>query len=922
MNTASTARGVSPWPFSTVRCGVLATLCLASLILSAGLLTSCGGEVGGERLAGRLIEEDPQILLPRDDLFVAEPTFTWTFRSAQERAQWRIDVGTDESLGDASSNDLSQDGWRLAPQEGVVRLMREGAFVGDELHELKVELKGLAGGRLTLFWAGPGERFDDERSVEGSAIRGAVPAARRFDLAGHRLWGGPVERLRLEVRGLATPIELLAARGSRRVLQAEVLASRLHKSWKIDIDADVRNAWLALPGVDIERSFEVAERQTLRVSYALEAAVQQDIDFAVMELGPDGETELWRESLSPKQAGRWHEARIDLAALAGRQVTLRFATFSAETPDLARGLPVWANPELLEEAQGEAELPNVILISLDTLRSDRMSGYGHDRPTTPNIDRWAERSAVLFENAVAQAPWTLPSHASMFTGLEALRHDVNHFGEAPETLEMLAETLRGAGYTTAAITGGGYLRPQFGFAQGFDTFHYWPSILAEQEFAVGSDRLSQWLREHRSRQFFLLFHTYEIHFPFRKRQPFFDRFHEGEPDDQVRGEIGLRARPMEPGDVHWQHDYFVVTLPSGEEAEHLNDQEKQLLRTMYDSGIAYVDEQLGHLFAELEQLGLDENTLVIITSDHGEALAEGDRGGHNYLYDWNVLIPLIVAFPDGFGAGRRVEEQVRSIDIVPTVLETLGLQPSRALDGVSLRPLVDGGAGPEEAWTYASSANFGLGLRHRNQVKYIFDNTAWTPYLGEDELYDLRRDPDELNDASENDPAAAERLRSRVRRAMDEQHEGLRLEIRHDGEEGVLRGRLKGAWAHHSRVKASDTTCDCLRWDRGARFALEPGQSAALYFEAIAGASVGLEATFERQGQAVAKLDESIGLEEIENPIVMAFERNGWNRSEGGAAPDIGFRLWNAGQRPKARAPGPSDRETLEQLEALGYIDP
>ncbi|MEO1366164.1 MAG: sulfatase-like hydrolase/transferase, partial [Acidobacteriota bacterium] len=450
-------------------------------------------------------------------------------------------------------------------------------------------------------------------------------------------------------------------------------------------------------------------------------------------------------------------------------------------------------------------------------------------------------------------------------------------------------------------------------------------ILAERELHDGAERLFEWLDENHSRRFFLFFHTYEVHFPYRRRQPYFDQFRAGTSDAEIRGAIDLRARPMVAGDVRWQHDYFVVTLESGEEVEHLNDAEKELLRAMYDSGIAYVDAVLGELFAKLRRLGLDENTLVIVTSDHGEALGEGDRGGHNYLYDWNLMVPLIIAFPDGTGAGTRVEQQVRSIDVMPTVLDVLGLRTERPIDGVSLRALAADGvsdAVPPEAWSYASSANVGLSLRSRNQVKYIFSNTAFSGYLGDEQLYDLRRDPDELDDRSTADPEATARLRSRVRRAIDEQHGGLRLKISHGGAEGRLEGRLAGPWSQHARVKAAAVECQCVHWGPGgARFDLGPGQEITLFFEALTGADVGLQGRF--TGDAGATFDESFALDGFQGPSILHLEDGEWRRRGGTADPSsVAFTLWNAGEQPSVRAQPTQDQEVLEQLEALGYIDP
>ncbi|MEO1367642.1 MAG: sulfatase-like hydrolase/transferase, partial [Acidobacteriota bacterium] len=430
-------------------------LAAALPVLWLAALTACS-DGGSTRLAERLIADDPQHVLPRADLFDVETVFTWDFSTTADTERWSAT---------ADGSEITPGGWRLRPRDRAARIVHAAGWAADGVHRL--ELTGAAG-HVDLLWAGPGEEFAEERTLRGEVRRTPGGGTWTFDVAGHPAWRGQIERVRLDLVGSTETVDIRTLVASKLSVRGDALATRLASSWKIDLGAEVRNAWLALPDIDVERTVTVGPGHELRVSYGLEAAVQEPVEFAILD-GAGGE-ELWGETLSPTDADRWFEARVDLARFEGRSMELHFETRSRGLLDPARGFPVWANPEILEPAPESApELPNVIFVSLDTLRSDRMSTYGHSAPTTPNIDRWAERSAVVFENAVAQAPWTLPSHASMLTGLEALRHDINHFGEAPVSLEMLAETLRDAGYSTAAITGGGYLRPQFGFAQGFDS---------------------------------------------------------------------------------------------------------------------------------------------------------------------------------------------------------------------------------------------------------------------------------------------------------------------------------------------------------------------------------------------------------------------------------------------------------------------
>ncbi len=932
---------------------------LAVLGLALAVVLACGGDAGDPRssdavretLVERLIVEDPQVLLDRGKLFKKQPIFTWKLDSAAAIAPW-------QTRGLASAR-LGRGQWVLKAAGGDPRLVRPVKIDASELHLLEVTLSGLRKGKATIFWAKSGEEFSEEKSLTVAPPKGRRqrPFTLTFDLAGHRLWGGAVDRLRLDPTDSAEDtVALRSIRGLRRVADPERLTATLGRSWKIDLAADTRNALLTVPGVPLEHELDVGPGQRLQLSYGLEENVQQAVEFYVeATVDDDTPTVLLQETLTPAagDAGSWREATLDLSAYAGRRLRLKLETRSPELLDLARGFAAWANPEVLGPAT-EDELPNIILISLDTLRSDRLSAYGHHRETSPNLDRWAANSAVLFENVVVQAPWTLPSHASMFTGLEALRHDVNHYQEAPASLELLAETLRNAGYATAAITGGGYLRPRFGFAQGFDTFRYWPQILAERELADGSERLMRWLDAHHARRFFLFFHTYEIHFPHRRRQPYFDRFYGqgsgsagtaasgegpagdtsqpavdalqcGRAEGDIRGKLGMRARTQTPENPLWQHDYFTVETPAGDEVEHLNPAEKELIRTCYDSAIAYVDAQLGQLFERLETLGLDGRTLIILTSDHGEALGERDRAGHNYHEDYNIMVPLVIEFPDGLGAGQRIGQQVRSIDVVPTLLDALGLPTPQPVDGVSLLPLIRGEASavPDEAWTYASSANYGLGLRYRNQLKYIFNNTAWSRFLGQEALYNLRRDPDEEDDLAAQHSSTAE-LRAKAIQAIEAQHEGLRMRIRNSGG-GTLSGQLKYAWARHNKVKAADTSCRCLKLsaNRAVTFELEPDQETTLYFESIAGHRMGLAGRLELPGRGPAPFDETFDPNKIVDPVVFEHTADGWRRSSDDASGEasVAFRIWRQSQRAGQPVSEPVDARLQQQLEALGYVN-
>ena len=729
-------------------------------------------------------------------------------------------------------------------------------------------------------------------------------------------------------------MRILNMNGIQRQPRPEALASTLTESFKLDLRPEARNSWLAVPGTAIERSVELNTHPHLRFGYALEPNVLETIEFQIDAFDPESGEEiatLFERKLDPEnnQAGRWFDESVDLSRYANRRLGLRFSTSSKEVPDLARGFAAWSNPEIYGEAPAE-RLPNIVVISLDTLRSDHLSAYGYPRLTSPQIDAWASNSAVLFRNVVTQAPWTLPSHASLFTGLDAVRHGTNHNRGIPASFDLLAEILRDAGYSTAAITGGGYLRPQFGFAQGFDSFRYWPEIMAEEELENGLEDALDWLDENQHRRFFLFFHTYEIHYPHRRRQPWFQDLADAASLAQPKTDFQMREHPAATNG-QWGGNYLVVRRAgSDEHVKGLRPEEWKLAISMYDSAIAYTDSAVGSLLNRLQELGLRGKTLVILTSDHGEALGEKDLTGHNYLEDHNVMIPLLVEFPDQRGAGETIDQQVRAVDVVPTILELLGLSARTPLQGQSLLPLVQdpNAPFPQEAWTYAASANTGLGLRQANKLKYTYNDTAWSSTLGDERLFDLQNDPLEQRDVASNNPQRLDSLRLRARNWLRAQHAGWRLQIQNREPGTVLKGRLTGAWRSRNKVKAIAENCACMHWEPGrmAEFALESGQEITLYFADVGGTRSGLQGTLEGpNGDVLQRYRENFKLDSDGSTRGLVYSPTGWTRTEtqkqGDENNKTGFLVFTTGSVESDEAPEvPRDPEVEAQLRALGYV--
>jgi hypothetical protein len=349
------------------------------------------------------------------------------------------------------------------------------------------------------------------------------------------------------------------------------------------------------------------------------------------------------------------------------------------------------------------------------------------------------------------------------------------------------------------------------------------------------------------------------------------------------------------------------------------------LGLMYDSAVATVDDEVGRLLDHIRSLGLSGRTLVIVTSDHGEALGEDGRAGHAYLDDYNLMVPLILELPGRINAGAVVDTQVRLIDLMPTVLDVVGIEPPGPVDGRSLLPLIDApSAGfPEPAWAYAASSNHGLAMRLDNRVKYIFPDPAWAEIAHRERLFDLATDPDESHNLAPDDPLI-DGLRGATRETILAQHQGIRLEIFNAGDD-ILEGRLEGAWAAHDRVKTSDHLHARIHWtpDAPAAFKLGPGEDATLLITQLDSAEVGIEAIANGgHGESEFALATTIDLAVLRTPAALILTEEGWRLEEDfTGAVDTGFLISRVGDlQPIVNHGLPADAEIIEQLEALGYI--
>lgn len=397
-------------------------------------------------------------------------------------------------------------------------------------------------------------------------------------------------------------------------------------------------------------------------------------------------------------------------------------------------------PEMVAaDSAGESARPNLLIYLIDTLRADHLGTYGYDRPTSPRIDRFADDAAVFLE-ARAQSSWTRTTVVSVLTGLLPQTHGVNQREDAlADPVVTLAEILRGEGYRTLGFITNGNVDKVFGLDQGFDHYQYLRESREATAFHQQSDRVNQqvfrWLDtrpKNDGRPFFLYLHTSDPHAPYTPAEPYSSRFAgDADPElgriDVVHG-ISAGREPAPPGIENTWID-------------------------LYDGEIAFNDFHFGRLIDRLQQEGLYDDTMIVVLADHGEEFFEHGGWEHGKtLYEEQLRIPLLIKLPGLRGRGARVAGPAGQVDILPTVLEALGLE-ARAADGQSLLVRMQGemnGVGRDPG-NRESFAYLRLGKRHQESVVArgfkLIRNHARSVSGSGDQLYDLRGDPGELRPA-------------------------------------------------------------------------------------------------------------------------------------------------------------------------------
>ena len=424
------------------------------------------------------------------------------------------------------------------------------------------------------------------------------------------------------------------------------------------------------------------------------------------------------------------------------------------------GLNISCNRRSASAPIKKHEGPNVVLISLDTTRADHLGCYGYDKPVSPRIDEVAKRGTV-FNMAMCTASITPVSHASILTGNNPYAHGLRvlhglYDYQLPDTAVTMAEVLGGVGYQTAAFISAFPAGGRFGLAQGFDTFNEDFLKNSVQQIVTEDGTVNTGLNQRRAGPSTDL----ALDWLNQTKSPYFLWLHYFDPHDPML---------LPPGGFLRKHP-----VPTGTTNE--------VLRTLYDIEIEYMDEHIGRVVDYLDSVGQLDNTVIVIVSDHGEGLGDHDWWSHGILYQEQIQAVFIVAAP-GKPGGRKVDHLVSIIDIMPTTLELVGLDSEQMpeMDGHSIVPMLIGDTSEPLRTVYADAVNtlsaYGdVALKsagREEDILFCITDGRWKyihhlKHEKNSELYDLKNDPGELNNLYASSQDHVKRLRKdlQTRRPM------------------------------------------------------------------------------------------------------------------------------------------------------------
>jgi arylsulfatase A-like enzyme len=397
------------------------------------------------------------------------------------------------------------------------------------------------------------------------------------------------------------------------------------------------------------------------------------------------------------------------------------------------------------------DTPNVIVLALDTVRADHLGCYGNGTVRTPNLDALA-RESILFENAYATAPWTLPSFTSFMTGRYPYHHGVvgGDRTRLDDGIPTLGELLAGQGYASKAFVAVSWLNQNLGATRGIEDISQNMVGHVSSRLLQYRPRVLRWIEHAPRKPYFLFVHYFDVHAPYLPPEPWTGMYYEGDPSDS--NETSLQIIYSDQNRVHWNKD------PHNLYRWLARYTDLRYPVSNYGAGVTYLDHYLGEVLDLLRTTGELDDSILVVMSDHGEHLLEHDMYfTHGLPYQETLHVPLLIRLPEGEHGGRRVSDEVSLVDVLPTLLELLRVPQPEGLDGISLRPAL-WGESLASRWLRAEQ-----GSAPDNLAKALWDDghrlvTIVRPDRTLVELYDRRADRAETRDISAAQPDVRERM--------------------------------------------------------------------------------------------------------------------------------------------------------------------
>ncbi|MBW2465439.1 MAG: sulfatase [Deltaproteobacteria bacterium] len=488
-----------------------------------------------------------------------------------------------------------------------------------------------------------------------------------------------------------------------------------------EVGSQTRRAIVTPTGTKL--SFYVQVPRDGQLSFALGTAAE-GVTASVRVTPAVGEAaELFTGEAEP----RYRDHLLDLAAFAGTVVRLEFESVGPEGGE--DSTIAWGGPQLVvpmpTQPRLAGEARNVVMLTIDTLRASKLRPYNRrSRVEAPNLDAFAAE-ATVFERAQAPENWTKPSVASILTSLTPMTHGTKQDSSSlPAAALMVSEVYEAADFSTATFLANGYVSDRFGFDQGWD--HYTNYIRENRN--TGADNVfgeaAEWIEEHKDERFFVYIQTIDPHVPY-------------DPPDEI-----LRIYDEDPSAYNGQVRNRMTGPLLGDAKRNpprvvFNAADQQRLRDLHDGEITFHDRHFGPFLDKLRELGLYEDMIFVITSDHGEEFNEHGSWGHGHsVYQELLHVPLIVRWPAAEASGLRVPEVVSTMDIAPTVLEASGVDVPEVFEGSSLIGYMRGHTPNRPALAFSDFLDDRRVIRAGRWKLILRGNLRWT-------MFDLEDDPGE-----------------------------------------------------------------------------------------------------------------------------------------------------------------------------------